>query len=296
LLLFKSIPKHLMLMNPEQIDIRNKQKDSWNTFSPGWEKWDDLTMDFLKTQGDEIIEALELKPQDNVIDIAAGTGEPGLTMASIVHKGNVTGVDLSEKMLLIAEQKASDMGISNYSTSAADVCDLPYEDSTFDALSCRLGFMFFPDMQLAASEMCRVLKPGGRIATTVWGSPENNIWVTAIMGAIKRNIELPDPPAGAPGMFRCAQPGLVGSLFTGQGLKVDIDKVITGSMNCRSSDEYWNFMNDVAAPIVAAFKDADDETKSRIKREVYELLDQKIPGEEKNIPFEARLITAEKVA
>ena len=67
-------------------------------------------------------------------------------------------------------------------------------------------------------------------------------------------------------------------------------------MNCRSSDEYWNFMNDVAAPIVAAFKDADEETKSRIKREVYELLDQKIPGEEKNIPFEARLITAEKVA
>ena len=294
--LFKSIPKHLMLMNPEQIDIRNKQKDSWNTFSPGWEKWDDLTMDFLQSQGDEIIEALELKPQDNVIDIAAGTGEPGLTMASIVNQGSVTGVDLSEKMLLIAEQKASHMGILNYSTSVADVCDLPYEDSTFDALSCRLGFMFFPDMQLAASEMCRVLKPGGRIATTVWGSPENNIWVTAIMGAIKRNIELPDPPAGAPGMFRCAQPGLVGSLFTGQGLKVGIDKIITGSMNCSSSDEYWNFMNDVAAPIVVAFKDADDETKSRIKREVYELLDQKIPGEEKNIPSEARLITAEKVA
>ena len=283
-------------MNPEQIDIRNKQKDSWNTFSQGWEKWDDLTMDFLQSQGDEIIMALNLRPQDKVIDIAAGTGEPGLTMASIVHQGSVTGVDLSEKMLLIAEQKASDMGIRNYSTFAADVCDLPYKDSTFDALSCRLGFMFFPDMQLAASEMCRVLKPGGRLATTVWGNPENNIWVTAIMGAIKRNIDLPDPPAGAPGMFRCAQPGLVGSLFTEQGLKVDIDKVITGSMNCSSSDEYWNFMNDVAAPVVAAFKNADKETKARIKTEVYELLDQKIPGEEKNIPFEARLITAEKVA
>jgi len=285
-----------MLMNPEQIDIRNKQKDSWNAFSPGWEKWDDLTMHFLKSQGDEIIKALELKPQDNVIDIAAGTGEPGLTMASIVNQGSVTGVDLSEKMLLIAEQKASHMGILNYSTSVADVCDLPYEDSTFDALSCRLGFMFFPDMQLAASEMCRVLKPGGRIATTVWGSPENNIWVTAIMGAIKRNIDLPDPPAGAPGMFRCAQPGLVANLFNEEGLTVGIDKVITGSMNCSSSDEYWNFMNDVAAPIVAAFKDADEETKASIKREVYELLDQKIPGEEKNIPSEARLITAEKVA
>jgi len=283
-------------MNSDQIDIRNKQRDSWNAFSPGWEKWDDLTMDFLRSQGDEIIKALDLKPQDNVIDIAAGTGEPGLTMATIVHQGTVTSVDLSEKMLLIAEQKASSRKIRNFSTCACDVCDLPYEDSIFDAVSCRQGFMFFPDMQLAASEMCRVLKPGGKIATTVWGSPENNIWVTAIMGAIKRNIDLPDPPAGAPGMFRCAQPGLVGSLFTEQGLNVGIDKVITGFMNCSSNDEYWNFMNDVAAPVVAAFKEADDEIMARIKREVYELLDQKIPGEAKKLPYEARLITAEKAA
>ncbi len=107
-------------MKFHQIDIRDKQKDSWNAFSPGWQKWDDLTMDFLQSQGDEIIKALDLKSQDNVIDIAAGTGEPGLTIATIVNEGTVTGVDLSEKMLLIAEQKALDMEIRNFSTSTWD--------------------------------------------------------------------------------------------------------------------------------------------------------------------------------
>ena len=68
--------------------------------------------------------------------------------------------------------------------------------------------MFFPDMQLAANEMFRVLKPGGRIATAVWSGPEENNWITTIMSVIGRHIQLPAPAPGAPGMFRCATPGL----------------------------------------------------------------------------------------
>jgi ubiquinone/menaquinone biosynthesis C-methylase UbiE len=47
--------------------------------------------------------------------------------------------------------------------------DLPFENKRFDAISCRMGFLFFPDMGLAAKEMFRVLKPGGKIAVEAWG-------------------------------------------------------------------------------------------------------------------------------
>ena len=69
-------------MELEIEQIRDQQKETWNKFSPGWKKWDELTMDFLKPMGDEIIRLLNLKNDDIVLDVAAGTGEPGLTIAS----------------------------------------------------------------------------------------------------------------------------------------------------------------------------------------------------------------------
>jgi len=281
-------------METYQVAIRNKQKNSWNTFSPGWKKWDDFTMRFLRAQGEQIVAHLDLKPEDRVLDIAAGTGEPGLTIASIVHQGSVTAVDLSDGMLQIAQEKAETKGIYNFHTQVADACELPFEDASFDAVSCRLGFMFFPDMQLAASEMRRVLKPGGRIVTTVWGGPGKNLWVTAMMGAIKKYLDIPAPPPGDPGMFRCAQPGFMTSLFEEAGLVGAVETEIDGVMACNSADEYWEFMNDVVPPVVAAFKVADPAIQSKIKKEVYDLLEEKLPGTRKYISFGASLFKAEK--
>ena len=206
-------------MEQLQLEIREQQKASWNKFSPGWKKWDDLTMDFLKPMGDEIIRMITPVSNDVILDVAGGTGEPGLTIASLVNGGKVFITDLSDGMLEIAQENAMLRGIKNVETRPCDVCELPFDDNTFDAISCRKGFMFFPDMLLAAKEMVRVLKPGGRVAASVWDGPEKNFWVTAIMGTISRNMELPPPPPGAPGMFRCAKDGLMADLFQQAGLK-----------------------------------------------------------------------------
>ena len=83
-------------------DVRNKQRESWNKFSSGWKKWDQLTMDFLRPVGDAILRSIPFKDNYQVLDIASGTGEPGLTAASIVRNGKVVGTDLSEDMVAIA--------------------------------------------------------------------------------------------------------------------------------------------------------------------------------------------------
>lgn len=64
------------------VQIRDQQKEIWNRFPPGWKKWDDLTMTFLKPIGDEIVRLLQPAGVDVVLDVASGTGEPGLTIAS----------------------------------------------------------------------------------------------------------------------------------------------------------------------------------------------------------------------
>ncbi len=274
--------------------IREQQRASWNKFSSGWKKWDNLTMEFLKPMGDEIIRQLKPKNGELILDVAAGTGEPGLTIASMINNGKVVITDLAEDMLEIARENASRRGIKNIETKACDVCELPFADNTFDAISCRFGFMFFPDMELAVKEMMRVLKPGGRIATSVWNVPEKNFWVTVTMGTINRNIDLPAPPPGSPGMFRCATDGLMRNIFEKAGLKNVSQTEVTGKLNAQTTDVYWNMMTEIGAPIVAALSQTDEATREKIKREVYLALDQKYPDGHINIDSSALVIYGEK--
>ena len=262
-------------MEQHPVQIREQQKASWNKFSAGWKKWDNLNMVFLKPMGDEIIRLLKPKDSDIILDVAAGTGEPGLTIATMLTSGKVILTDLSVGMLEIARENATLRGIKNIEIQACDVCELPFADHTFDAISCRMGFMFFPDLLLAAKEMVRVLKPGGRIAVTVWDVPEKNFWVTATMSIINRNLGLLQPAPGSTGMFRCAEAGFISDLFLEAGLKNISEKVIVAKLNFKTIDVYWNMMTEVATPIVAALNNADDGMKEKIKGEVYTILNQK---------------------
>lgn len=258
-------------------EIREQQKASWNKFSPGWKKWDDEFMEFLKPMGEEIVSLLNPKGEEHVLDVAAGTGEPGLTIASKLNGGKVVITDLADGMLIIAREHAAKKGVTNVEFKACDVCELPFDDNTFDAISCRLGFMFFPDMLLAAKEMARVLKPGGRVATSVWCTPEKNFWVTAIGSTINKNMQLPAPSPEAPGMFRCAKSGQIETLFKEVGLKNTLERELPGKLNCGTAEVYWTMMTEIAAPFVAALSKADDTMREKIKKEVFELLNQKYP-------------------
>lgn len=281
-------------MELELQEIREQQKASWDKFSPGWKKWDSIMMDFLRPMGEKMISLLHLKDTDSVLDIAAGTGEPGLTIASIVKNGKVMITDLSDGMLVIASENAEKRLIKNVDFKACDVCELPFPDNTFDAISCRLGFMFFPDMQLAAKEMFRVLKPGGRIVTSVWDGPDKNFWVTAIGGTINKNMQLPPPAPEAPGMFRCAKKDLIEGLFKQAGGKNTSVSEVVGKLNCGTAETYWNMMTEVAAPFVSALSKADDVMYEKIKAEVLELVNQKFPDGNVVIEGNSLVIYAEK--
>jgi ubiquinone/menaquinone biosynthesis C-methylase UbiE len=281
-------------MEAQFIEIREQQKEIWNRFSPGWKKWDNLTMTFLKPMGDELIRLLKPKDYDLVLDVASGTGEPGLTIATKLKGGIVVVTDLAEGMLDVARANASRRAIKNLEFVTCDVSALPFADNSFDLISCRFGFMFFPDMSLAMKEMVRVLKPGGRIAAAVWNVPEKNFWATAVLNSINKYMQLPQPPQGAPGLFRCSKSGLIAGLFKEEGLRNIHETEVKGKLSTGTADTYWNFMTDVVAPVVAALSKADNSLKTIIKNDVFETINQKYNYGKVEIDSNALVIYGEK--
>lgn len=274
--------------------IRDEQKMSWNKFAPGWRMWNDLVMDFWRPMGDAIIQKLNLKDKSLVLDVASGTGEPGLTIASNMKRGKVVISDISEDMLSIARENAARRGITNIESLACDACKLPFFNNTFDAISCRFGFMFFPDLLLAAKEMLRVLKRGGRIAAAVWDGPEKNLWMTIAMAVIRRNILVPETSSGAPGIFRCAGEGQMVDIFHKAGLRNVTVRKVAGKFNCRTADVYWNVMNEISAPVAEALSRASNAVRMKIRTQIYHAINLRYPEGDIKIDSAALVVCGEK--
>lgn len=257
-----------MSSNPDQ--IRDQQRETWDRFSAGWKKWDEVVISWLAPFGEAMIRHADLKENSRVLDVAAGTGEPGLSVAALAPQGHVTVTDLSERMLAAASENAERRGLRNFDTRVCDAGALPFVDASFDAVLCRFGFMFFPEVAAAAREVARVARPGARVCAAVWDAPEKNPWATTIMRTIARHVEMPSPPPGSPGLFRCAPEGTMHAAFAGAGLRDIREEEVSGLMVHDTPEEYWQFMTEIAAPVVAGLAKADEATYERIRTEVLE--------------------------
>ena len=194
-------------------------------------------------------------------------------------------------MLAMAREKATQLVLPNYEAVAGDVCALPFAAQRFDAISCRMGFMFSPDMLLAAQEMYRVLKPGGQLATCVWSAPPHNPWIGTMMGT---HLTLPTPAPGATGMFRCAQPGMLAGLLTQAGFQNISEKEVQGTVTFDGPEGYWQNMMEVAAPVVAAMSQATDDTRAAIKSALFTKLEPLAVDGKISLPFGSLVLVAEK--
>ena len=164
----------------------------------------------------------------------------------------------------------------------------PSPTPTFDSISCRFGFMFFPDIPGAVGELTRVLKPGGRLCTAVWAQPAGNPWATIPMGAIAAEVELPATPPDAPGLFRCATPGAISEVFAAAGLHDVVETDVRAMLTVATAEEYWQYMTEVAAPVVAGLSLVDDEARDRIRAAVIDKVSSFDVDGQPQLPLHAR--------
>jgi ubiquinone/menaquinone biosynthesis C-methylase UbiE len=120
-----------------------------------------------------------------VLDLACGTGVAARIAAKTLGPGGkVVGIDRSAPMLSVARSLEPVQGAQvRWRLGDAEALHLP--NDSFDVVLCHQGFQFFPDRLKAAVEIARVLRPGGRLALTVWCGPDQNPLPAALIGALQ---------------------------------------------------------------------------------------------------------------
>jgi ubiquinone/menaquinone biosynthesis C-methylase UbiE len=136
------------------------------SFDMASEGYDCPSLRFFAESAAWLINKMQLKGNENLLDIATGTGHVAIAAARELGNGNVTGIDLSEKMLRRAVNKANEMNLRNVIFRQCDIENMGFDDNTFDAACCAFGLFFLPNMENGLKCISKVLKPGGKLAVT----------------------------------------------------------------------------------------------------------------------------------
>ena len=230
---------------------------AWDNIAAGYDKTNTETQQWL---GSESVRRAGLRAGMRFLDVAAGSGALSLPAARLGAK--VLATDLSPAMLGLLRDRARKEHL-DIETRVMDGHDLEFESSTFDMVGSQFGVMTFLDQSRGIREMARVVKPGGRVLMSVYGSPAEidflGYFVSAVRSVRSDFVPPMDPP---PPEFRLADPEKLRRELAEAGLEgVRIDQ-ITEYTEFKSPQLLWEWIiwsNPIVERILGMLKVTRDE-------------------------------------
>jgi len=211
-----------------------------------------------------VLEAADVQPGDQVLDVCTGTGEAAFAIApAIGASGCLIGVDIAPAMLESARGRLNE---PTFLPVAADGQALPFPDRCFDAVVCQLGLQFFPNPGLGLKEFRRVLSDGGRAGICVISSPDRApMWgiLADLLGRL-----LPDQQQTVHLSFSLRDPARLESLLIDAGFQEVRVERQTREDSYGSFDEYWDPIEAGIGSIPQTYLMLPDAARVAVRREV----------------------------
>jgi ubiquinone/menaquinone biosynthesis C-methylase UbiE len=268
----------------------------WSESAPYWEKHSATIRTMFAPVTRALIEDASIVRGQSVLDVAAGPGEPSITIAETVGpSGSVMCTDAVADMVQAAERETHRRGIANISFRQCTANSLPFDNDSFDTVVSRLGAMFFPDTLAALREMLRVIKRGGALALVVWHKSELNPFLHVVTDIISDYVETSPADPDAPGAFRFAEPGKLASILTDAGAMDVSERVLKFHIAAPISvEQFWVMRSETSDTLREKLAKLNSQQIVRVASEVQEAVREFFPNNQMNFPAQMIIVTGSK--
>jgi SAM-dependent methyltransferase len=267
--------------------------DAFNAFeAEGWEGraggYHDFFASITRRPIEPLLDAAAVGPGASLLDVATGPGY--VAGAAQAREARPTGVDVAAEMVELARRLHPGIPFVQ-----GDAERLPFGDASFDAAVANFAILHVGRPERAAAELARVLRPGGRVALTVWDVPERSRLMGVFVDAVAEAGAAPPPsvPAG-PDFFRFSDADQFTRLLAGAGLADESVEAIEFRHHATSAREIWDGMLNGTVRIRALVDDQDNETRRRIRAAFERLVAECDSATGIEIPVAVKLASARK--
>jgi enediyne biosynthesis protein CalE5 len=222
-------------------DSRANVNAGWASVAHGRARWNAWFEEMTRPVNAWLCAKTRLAPGMTVLDIASGTGQPGLTAARIIGPtGRMVGIDIAHEMVEAASGLAAAEDLTNTEFRQMDAQALDFPDATFDAAVSRWGVMFPEDQAKALGELFRVLKPGARYAAAFWDDTTKNPRQSFLDSVIRKALGEPPRETNAGGVaYRYANPQPLVDLLAQTGFEIGELETVTFAYDFDSVEDFW---------------------------------------------------------
>ena len=261
---FGEMPTH-----PEA--ARQRSRATWDAVATGWYTQREEIWESSRPVSEWMIRRLDPQPGDTVLELAAGLGDTGLRAAHLVGRtGRVIITDFAPAMVTAARRRAKEMGVENAEFRTLDAERMDLETNSVDGVLCRWAYMLMIDPAAAFAETRRVLRPGGRLAFSVWAARERNPALSLAGTVLVELGHIPPPDPEAPGPFFMADRGRIRELVVGAGFAEPAIEEVSFRRQFVNQDAYWRFLIETSATTSPVLRSLPPEAQDTVRERVHE--------------------------
>ena len=252
-------------------DFRRTSQEVWEAMAPGWKRWRGQLANALTPVRGWLIRELAPGSGETVLELGAGTGETGFEAAALLGgDGRLISTDFSPDMVEVARRRGTELGLTNVAYRVIDAERIELDSGSVDGVLCQSTYMLVADPAAALAETRRVLRPGGRLALSVWGPPERNPWASIGGMILVDRGHIPPPEPGAPGVFSLASEERTEALLGGAGFSSVRSAEVPVQFAFRDLADYERWVIDVAGPLAMIVRGLPEDEREVLRARLKE--------------------------